>query len=378
VLYTAPKLSFDSAGSVASQPSGRVRVATEADSGNVVMKTGVTDAARASVVVIESDGDSADSDNKELAHVSLWESCVDRVDTDDLVVDPDNDDQCFGEDNVEFAVDPYYMGLFLAAGCAHEPNVIFSSDRAVVKYLQEYAAQLGLCVTSSPDAAYSRIVCPKNSAASNPVVSALRRQGLVKNGWGPDNGVKRIVSSYLFASEAVRLRVLAGLLDCDGCYMTNSHQFYFTQSAQWHKQLFCDAVFLARSLGFSVVEHARELPNVGSVLVAVISGDVERIPTLVPRNQPQARASNSGWLEHSIARVECAKHATRFYGFEVDGNQRFLRADFLVVHNSGFEESMKVRCFGGRDAGISLFHKRSRKLHCLFVVCPLNVRSSRS
>lgn len=32
-----------------------------------------------------------------------------------------------------------------------------------------------------------------------------------------------------------------------------------------------------------------------------------------------------------------------YAGFLVDGNKRFLRSDFLVVHNSGFEESMKFK-----------------------------------
>ena len=32
-----------------------------------------------------------------------------------------------------------------------------------------------------------------------------------------------------------------------------------------------------------------------------------------------------------------------YIGFLVDGNKRFLRSDGLVVHNSGFEESMKFK-----------------------------------
>ncbi|KAJ3374243.1 Pre-mRNA-processing-splicing factor 8 [Allomyces arbusculus] len=33
----------------------------------------------------------------------------------------------------------------------------------------------------------------------------------------------------------------------------------------------------------------------------------------------------------------------QYFGFMVDGNQRFLRSDYMVVHNSGFEESMKFK-----------------------------------
>ncbi|KAJ3162383.1 Pre-mRNA-processing-splicing factor 8 [Geranomyces michiganensis] len=42
----------------------------------------------------------------------------------------------------------------------------------------------------------------------------------------------------------------------------------------------------------------------------------------------------------SISRLQDAQP---YYGFLVDGNKRFLRSDNLVVHNSGFEESMKYK-----------------------------------
>ena len=63
--------------------------------------------------------------------------------------------------------------------------------------------------------------------------------------------------------------------------------------------------------------------------------------------QPRDRAISTtddkcrDWSVCSITAVEQMRHAQPYYGFLVDGNKRFLRSDFLVVHNSGFEESMK-------------------------------------
>ncbi|KAG0275828.1 Pre-mRNA-processing-splicing factor 8 [Linnemannia exigua] len=54
-------------------------------------------------------------------------------------------------------------------------------------------------------------------------------------------------------------------------------------------------------------------------------------------------ASSGDWPLSSIASVERKAEPEAYYGFLVDGNQRFLRDDFLVVHNSGFEESMKYK-----------------------------------
>ncbi|KAF9903999.1 Pre-mRNA-processing-splicing factor 8 [Linnemannia zychae] len=59
-------------------------------------------------------------------------------------------------------------------------------------------------------------------------------------------------------------------------------------------------------------------------------------------------AAQSGSLKvdlllSSISSVERKSEPEAYFGFLVDGNQRFLRDDFLVVHNSGFEESMKYK-----------------------------------
>ncbi|KAF9092952.1 Pre-mRNA-processing-splicing factor 8 [Mortierella sp. AD031] len=52
---------------------------------------------------------------------------------------------------------------------------------------------------------------------------------------------------------------------------------------------------------------------------------------------------NGAWSLSSVSSVERKAEPEAYFGFLVDGNQRFLRDDFLVVHNSGFEESMKYK-----------------------------------
>ncbi|CAO3568323.1 unnamed protein product [Mortierella alpina] len=49
------------------------------------------------------------------------------------------------------------------------------------------------------------------------------------------------------------------------------------------------------------------------------------------------------WQLSTISSVERKSDPEAYFGFLVDGNQRFLRDDLLVVHNSGFEESMKYK-----------------------------------
>ena len=45
----------------------------------------------------------------------------------------------------------------------------------------------------------------------------------------------------------------------------------------------------------------------------------------------------------SVHSVKQRPQPEMYAGFLVDGNKRFLRSDYLVVHNSGFEESMKFK-----------------------------------
>lgn len=56
---------------------------------------------------------------------------------------------------------------------------------------------------------------------------------------------------------------------------------------------------------------------------------------------------DSGKTEHPdefiIEDVKLEDEASEWFGFKVDGDHKFLRHDFLVVHNSGFEESMKFK-----------------------------------
>ncbi|KAG0341501.1 Pre-mRNA-processing-splicing factor 8 [Podila humilis] len=58
---------------------------------------------------------------------------------------------------------------------------------------------------------------------------------------------------------------------------------------------------------------------------------------------PTSAVDEKEWRLSSVKSVMRRSTPEPYYGFLVDGNQRFLRDDFLVVHNSGFEESMKYK-----------------------------------
>ncbi|KAI9828537.1 MAG: Pre-mRNA-processing-splicing factor 8 [Sarea resinae] len=158
---------------------------------------------------------------------------------------------------------------------------------------------------------------------------------------------KHIPSIYMKNSRSVRLAVLAGLIDSDGWSVYPENMLGFAQSERRHSTLFWDTVALARSLGLSVwtkrrmmwnSTHTRRAPQP----FAQIFGNVAEVPCLLVRKKGVERFTPP---VHSfiIKDIFLEPKATEWAGFRVDQDQLYLRHDYLVLHNSGFEESMKFK-----------------------------------
>ncbi|MCJ1317939.1 pre-mRNA-splicing factor 8 [Xylographa vitiligo] len=185
-------------------------------------------------------------------------------------------------------------------------------------------------------------------AGVDTLLLALRRLGvLTTKGRGLDADRMRIPEVFMKNSRAIRLAVLAGLLDTNGWYVYPDSMFGFAQSEHWHSGLFWDAVALARSLGFSVWTKRRMIWNRTRAeqtpqLIAGIFGNLEEIPcllarkTAVNRSVPQAHS-------FTIKDISLESAPSKWAGFRVDKDQLYLRHDYMVLHNSGFEESMKFK-----------------------------------
>ncbi|RYP06261.1 hypothetical protein DL764_003275 [Monosporascus ibericus] len=183
----------------------------------------------------------------------------------------------------------------------------------------------------------------------NTLLLALRELGVLTErgltGSGADR--KRIPSVYMRNLRSIRLAVLAGLLDSDGWYVYPENMFGFAQNERCHPALFWDTVALARSLGFSVWTKRRMMWNPARTvqfpqLFAQIFGNLSEIPCLLARKRavecfiPQAHS-------FIVKDIVLESETTEWAGFRVDGDQLYLRHDYLVLHNSGFEESMKFK-----------------------------------
>lgn len=127
---------------------------------------------------------------------------------------------------------------------------------------------------------------------------------------------KRVPDNYKITSPNIQLEILAGLLDRQAKFRDSYIRFKHESV-----EIVEDVVFLARSLGFRVntvtPNHVR------------IFGNLSKIPL--------AKAYyNSTEKEDKVTypiRIERAGRA-EYYGFTLDGNGRFLLADFTVTHNT--------------------------------------------
>jgi pre-mRNA-processing factor 8 len=159
---------------------------------------------------------------------------------------------------------------------------------------------------------------------------------------GPETDKKHIPSVYMKNSRSVRLAVLAGLIDSDGWYVYPKNMLGFAQSERWHSVLFWDTVALARSLGLSVWTKRRMMWNPKRTqrfpqLFAQIFGNVAEVPCLLMRKKGVERLIPQA---HSfiVKDISLETEAMEWAGFRVDQDQLYLRHDYLVLHNSGFEE----------------------------------------
>ena len=267
---------------------------------------------------------------------------------------------------VDVPVNPYFLGLWLGDGVRRHSTIPNNHEAEIRDFLVSYAAELDLQLAWHGGLHRSIVsktrvgdlsdevdsLLGKNNqnpvkvkSKMNTLLSALEQLGVrlpYSAGTGPEVDSKHIPSIYMENTRAVRLSVLAGLIDSDGHYSMDrngSGLFRFSQSEQRHSRLFWDTVTLARSLGFSVSTRRRERTM---KLEAYISGDLKEVPTLSLRKKAMDRL-RPPVFNYPVRSITLEPKATNWAGFRVDQDQCYLRYDHIVLHNSGFEESMKFK-----------------------------------
>lgn len=224
----------------------------------------------------------------------------------------------------EVPVEPYWMGLWLGDGDAHQP-AFTTMDEEIVSYLTEQTALRGARLATY----HHPLRCPRylirRGPQGNVFQSALQQYGLLQN--------KHIPLSYKMGSREQRLHLLAGLIDTDGWVNRTGYQLIFKQQG-----LADDVAFLARSLGFASAVKPRTKRITARAFSATyyhvnIDGACHEIPVRLKRKQVPARRHNKDVLRTGIKAVKSVGMGD-YYGFTLDGDGLFLLGDFTVTHNT--------------------------------------------
>lgn len=220
----------------------------------------------------------------------------------------------------ELVLDPYMLGIWLGDGDTASSRIT-NMDSPIIEYIYQWALEQDNKV---------RVIKQKKTECNTYALSAdgrdcglrslLRKAGVLFH--------KHIPQAYLTASRSQRLELLAGLIDIDGSVGGNNR----VEIMSVRKELADNYAELARSLGFRASIHVKVVNNKDYYRVG-ISGDLSCVPVRVPRKVRLAQTTRKINVLYQSFKVE-PLGIDNYYGFVIDGNHKFLLADYTVVHNT--------------------------------------------
>jgi superfamily II DNA or RNA helicase len=145
----------------------------------------------------------------------------------------------------------------------------------------------------------------------------------------------RIPIEYKCNSREVRMRTLAGILDSS--MVASRYIDHYIMEMFDNGTLASDTVALARSLGFGAEIRVRYKSVNSKWNKAVLRIYGENIAD-IPVERDYFRTINKTCMKHKSATTYTMKltelDVDDYYGFEIDGNRRFVLGDHTVTHNT--------------------------------------------
>ena len=227
----------------------------------------------------------------------------------------------------EVPFDPYIIGFWIGDGTSANTGIT-TQDSVVVKYLKESLGKYNCYLHYYENRRkYNHYHYKIDTLGSkNYFLQVLKDLNLLNN--------KHIPELYKINSRKVRLELLAGLMDSDG--HNAGGYFEFVQKKEETAE---GVAYLARSLGFAAYKRVKKtswiykgIKKFGTAFRVTISGNVDEIPVKISRKKQNPRKQKKDVLVSGFKVVE--KPVGDYYGFELDGNHRYLLGDFTVTHNT--------------------------------------------
>jgi len=231
------------------------------------------------------------------------------------------------KENNDLEIDPYFLGLLLGDGCLVKSIMITTMDKEIEEQIYKFSDFYGTRIYSRKkiDGKASDYFFRSNYGKNIELHEGLKKLNLLEH--NADD--KFIPNKYKINSIENRLKILAGLLDTDGHYVSHGKCFEYVSAS---KKLANDVLFIAHSLGFGG-EIVEKIVN-GKIYYRMhISGDCSIVPTKIKRKQAEKRLQKKDVLKTGFD-IEYYG-IDEYFGFQLDEDNLYLLDDFTVMHNCG-------------------------------------------
>lgn len=225
-------------------------------------------------------------------------------------------------------IEPYFLGCWLGDGSNRNLGIT-NIDEPIINYCYEYSRKLKLDIRIC-DSKGTR--CPtyfitSHNKKPNSLVKFFHKYKLFNN--------KHIPLDFKCNDRQTQLELLAGIIDSDGSLKCKCYDII-----QKNEQLLDDIIYLAKSLGFAAYKNVCKKSCIykgekreGTYYRTTIHGKgLEEIPVKCERKKCTPRKQIKDALVTRIKVIK--KEEDDYYGFELDGNHRYVLGDFTVTHNT--------------------------------------------
>lgn len=228
-------------------------------------------------------------------------------------------------------MDPYMIGFWLGDGTSVHPEIT-TIDFETIDYFHKTLESYGAKMTVDKRGykyGISGLGKKFGKTRGNAFRNTLYDLDLIDN--------KHIPDVYKINSRKVRLELLAGLIDSDGYVYGEGNCIEIIQK---NEKLSDDIEYLCFSLGFMITRkectkgcmYKGEMRNGTYQRMTIFGKGTEEIPTKIIRKEMKERLMDKRATCLSFKVEPVGKGM--YYGFELDGDGRFLLGDFLVTHNT--------------------------------------------
>ncbi|CAH6421552.1 Superfamily II DNA or RNA helicase [uncultured virus] len=235
-------------------------------------------------------------------------------------------------------LDPYMLGYWLGDGY-QDKTLIITKNQEIVDYFTKNLKKYNLSLKQRKNSLtignkqhYNITTGKYNSARNNCnknnlFFQQLKQIGVLNN--------KHIPNLYKCNSRKNQLELLAGIIDSDG--NLNNNCYYICSQLE---ELIDDIIYIARSLGLAAYKskcyktciNNKGISKIGTYYSTNIQGDT----SIIPVKLNYKKAKNLKQIKDVLVYSFKIKYVgiDDYYGFEIDGNRRFLLGDFTVTHNT--------------------------------------------